>query len=251
MDQARQPGEYIDSMFRQLLEGLSLRMPSQCAVCHAWPAQPVCDDCVERFAQPVARCSTCAMPLASGTAQCGACIREPPPLDGCVAAVTYGYPWSRLVVDYKFRDRAGWAASLATVMRSAPWMEPALEAADIVVPMPLAPLRLRERGFNQALQLARHLAPEKTDATLLLRIRDTAPMTALHRAERIANVRHAFAVEPLRARVPAGKRLVLVDDVMTSGASLHAAARVLRAAGAVHITALVLARADLAAGSHA
>ena len=234
-------------MFRKLLEGLSHRMPSQCAVCHAWPARPVCDDCVERFAQPVARCITCAMPLASGTPQCGACVRDPPPLDACVAAVAYAYPWSRLVVDYKFHHRAGWAASLATVMRSAPWVEPALEAADAVVPMPLSPTRLRERGFNQALQLARHLAPEKTDATLLLRIRDTAPQTALHRAERIANVRHAFAVEPLRASEPAGKRLVLVDDVMTSGASLHAAARALREAGADHVTALVLARADLAA----
>ena len=245
MDRARRSGEYIDSMFRKLLQDLSRRMASQCAVCHAWPTQPVCDECVERFAQPVARCSTCAMPLASGTTQCGACVREPPPLDACVAAVPYSYPWSRLVVEFKFQDRPGWAASLAMLMRSAPWVEPALEAADIVVPMPLSPQRLRERGFNQALQLARHLAPDKTDAALLLRIRHAPTQTDLHRAQRVANMRHAFAIEPLRAQVLPGKRLVLVDDVMTSGASLHSAARALRQAGAAHVTALVLARADL------
>ena len=233
-------------MFRQLLQGLLHRTPSQCAVCHAWPTQPLCDACVERFAQPVARCGTCALPLASGTVQCGACVREPPPLDRCVAAVGYDYPWSRLIVEFKFHERAGWAASLAMLMRSAPWVEPALEEADIVIPMPLSPARLRARGFNQALLLARHLAPSKTDPRLLLRIRDTAPQSALGRSERLANVRHAFAVEPLRASLAAGKRLVLVDDVMTSGASLYAAAAVLRAAGAAHVTGLVLARADMA-----
>jgi ComF family protein len=233
-------------MFRQMLQRLLHHTPSQCAVCHTWPAQPVCDACVERFAQPVARCSTCAVPLAIGTAQCGACVRDPPPLDACVAAVGYEFPWSRLVVEFKFHSQPGWAASLATLMRSAPWVEPALDAADIVVPMPLSHARLQARGFNQALELARNLAPGKTDAALLLRIQDTAPQTALRRAERLANVRHAFALEPWRAAETAGKRLVLVDDVMTSGASLYAAARVLRAAGASHVTGLVLARADMA-----
>jgi ComF family protein len=186
------------------------------------------------------------MPLDSGTTQCGACVREPPPLDACVAAVAYEYPWSRLLVQFKFQAQPGWARSLALLMRSAPWAEPALEAADLVLPMPLSQMRLHERGFNQALELARHLAPGKTDAGLLLRIRHTAPQPSLHRAERLLNVQHAFAIEPMRASEPRGKRLLLVDDVMTSGASLHAAARVLRHGGAAQVTALVLARADLA-----
>jgi ComF family protein len=185
------------------------------------------------------------MPLASGTLQCGACVREPPPLDRCVAAVAYEFPWSRLLVRFKFHGQPGWARSLALLMRSAPWAEPVLEAADVVLPMPLSPARLRERGFNQALELARQLAPGKTDAGLLLRIRHTAPQPSLHRAERLRNVQHAFAVEPLRSGEPAGKRLLLVDDVMTSGASLHAAAQTLRQAGASQVSALVLARADL------
>lgn len=189
------------------------------------------------------------MPVVASQPQCGACIREPPPLDACVAAVPYAYPWAGLIVRFKFQSRPGLAVPLAAVMRHAPWVEPALEAADGVVPMPLSPQRLRSRGFNQALELARRLAPARADAALLLRIRDTAPQSALSRAQRLHNVRHAFAVEPARASALAGKRLVLVDDVMTSGASLHAAALALRQAGAAHVTAVVLARADLGAGS--
>ncbi len=233
-------------MFRQLLEGLPHRVPSQCAVCHAWPAQALCDACVEQFAQPQPRCRTCAQPVHGGATQCGACVREPPPLDACVAAVAYAYPWSRLVTEFKFRQQPGWAAAFALLMRSAPWVEPTLESADLLIPMPLADARLRERGFNQALVLCRQLAPAKTDATVLLRLHDTLPQTTLSRAERLANLRHAFAVDPLRTAAVAGRQLVLVDDVMTSGASLHGAARALRAAGAASVTALVLARAELA-----
>lgn len=166
-----------------------------------------------------------------------------------MAAVPYAYPWAGLIVRFKFQRRPGHAALLAAVMRHAPWVEPALERADKVLPMPLSAQRLRARGFNQALELARRLAPAKTDAALLLRIRDTAPQSALSRAQRLRNVRHAFAVEPARAAELSGQRLVLVDDVMTSGASLYAAAAALRQAGAAHVTALVLARADFGAGS--
>lgn len=232
-------------MFRQLLQNVPRHLPSQCAVCHAWPAQPVCEHCVERFAQPRPRCRTCALPLDTGTDRCGNCLRDPPPLDACVAAVSYDYPWSALVLDFKFHAQPGWADTLATLMRSTPWAEPALDAADMVLPMPLSPGRLRERGFNQALELARRLAPGKTDPSLLLRVRDTVPQTALDRSARQANVRHAFALEPLRAEALRGRQVLLVDDVMTSGASLHAAARVLRQGGAAGVCALVLARAEL------
>ncbi len=110
--------------------------------------------------------------------------------------------------------------------------------------MPLSVQRLRERGFNQALEIARRLAPAKTDAHTLLRIRDTAPQRSLDRAGRLLNVRGAFAVEPSRAARVVGRHVLLVDDVMTSGASLHAAAAALRQAGAVRVSALVLARTD-------
>lgn len=236
--------EYIETMFRALLHRISAHLPSQCAVCHAWPAQPVCEACVVRFAQPRLRCRTCALPLAAPVDQCGDCLLTPKPLDACVAAVGYEYPWSRLLVEFKFHARPGWAGSFATLLRSTPWVEPALERADLVLPMPLSVQRLRERGFNQALELARHLAPAKLRADVLLRIRDTPAQTTLGRAQRLRNVRHAFAVEPRFAPQLVGARVVLVDDVMTSGASLFSASSVLMEAGAGHITGMVMARAD-------
>ncbi|MEO7128669.1 MAG: ComF family protein [Rhodoferax sp.] len=235
-------------MFLDLLTRAMTAIPSQCMVCRAWPAQPVCEACVERFAQPIPRCRTCALPaprLEDGQLrQCGECMTSPPPLDACFAAVPYAYPWAGLVIDYKLNGNPGLSAVLATLLRSTPWVEPALERCDLVLPMPLSLPRLRERGFNQALELARHLSPRKTDATLLLRIRDTPSQRPLKRIERQRNVAGAFALEPLRAQRVRGQRVVLVDDVMTSGASLFAAARTLREAGAAHITALALARTD-------
>jgi len=231
-------------MFRALLDRLSTALPSQCAVCHAWPAAPVCEACVARFAQPQPRCQTCALPVAAGIERCGACLRQPPPLDACLAAVPYAYPWDDLITRYKFGPAPGWSAALALLLRSAPWVEPALEAADLLLPMPLSAPRLRQRGFNQALELARRLAPHKTRTDWLLRPRDTPPQSALPRHERLRNVRGAFAVDPLRQPEVQGRRVVLLDDVMTSGASLFAAAQTLREAGAAHITGLVLARTE-------
>lgn len=237
-------------MFSELLQRVSSqvsgRVPSQCAVCRAWPSQPVCEACVNRFAQPRLRCHTCALPLAArmldGITRCGVCIRHPPPLDRCLAAVSYEYPWADLIVQYKFGAQTGWSDTFAILLRSAPWVEPALDDADIVIPMPLAPKRLAERGFNQALELAKALAPAKTRARLLLRIQDGPAQSLLPRDQRLRNVKNAFAVDPLQAGQIQGKRVVLVDDVMTSGASLHAAATALRAAGAAHITGIVIAR---------
>lgn len=226
------------------LSALLARLPSQCAVCHAWPSRPVCDACVARFAPPASRCTTCALPVSPGVTRCAECLRRPPPLDACMAACSYVWPWPECIAAFKFRGEAGWAHPFATLLRSTPWVEPALDHSDLVLPMPLAAGRLRERGFNQALELARRLAPEKTDATLLLRTRDTTAQHDLPRAERLRNLRGAFALEPLRANAVRDRRIVLVDDVMTSGASIFAAADALRAGGAAHITAIVLARTD-------
>ncbi|RYF81191.1 MAG: ComF family protein [Comamonadaceae bacterium] len=217
-------------------------LPSQCAVCHTWPARPLCDACVSRFAQPVPRCRTCALRVPAGVTQCGECLRHPPALNSCLAACDYAWPWTQCIGRFKFEQQAGWAAPLAQLMHSVPWADQALDAADRVLPMPLFTRRLRERGFNQALELARRLAPGRCDATLLLRLRDTPAQAGLSRAQRLLNLRGAFALEPLRAQEVRGLRIVLVDDVMTTGASLSTAAQVLRDAGAAHITALVLAR---------
>jgi ComF family protein len=219
--------------------------PGRCAVCGAWPARPLCEGCEARFATPRHRCGRCALPLPEGMSTCGACLREPPPLAACFAAVDYAYPWSGLVARFKFAGEPGWAATLARRMHAVPGVAEELARADLVLPMPLARSRLAERGFNQALLLARQLAPARTDAQLLLRLRETGSQTALDRGARQRNVEGAFGVEPLRAREVRDRHVVLVDDVMTSGSSLHAAARALRQAGSGRVSAVVLARTDL------
>jgi len=231
-------------MLRALIDRMTTALPSQCAVCRAWPAQTLCEACVARFAQPRPRCRSCALPLPEGVKHCGACIKQTPPLDLCLAAVAYEYPWSGLIARYKFGASPGWSQALALLMRSTPWAEPALDAADLVLPMPLSFERLRRRGFNQALELARHLAPGKTRNDVLLRARDTPAQSALPRAARLRNVQGAFVVAPGQEAGLRGRRILLVDDVMTSGATLFAAARVLRDAGVAHITGLVLARTE-------
>ena len=218
--------------------------PSRCAVCGAWPARPLCDGCVVSFARPRHRCVRCALPLPDGVSTCGACLREPPPLDACFAAVDYAYPWSGLVQRFKFSAEPGWAQALAELMARLPGLQTELAAANLLLPIPLAPRRLAERGYNQALLLARQLDRSRVETQLLLRLRETGSQTALDRRARQANVDDAFGLEPLRAEEVRGAAVLLVDDVMTSGASLHAAARVLRQAGARRVSAVVLARTE-------
>src|SRR4051812_26979094 len=98
--------EYIEAMFREFVAGLASTLPGQCAVCRAWPAAPVCEGCVARFAQPLDRCRRCALPVPPGVPECGRCLRSPPPLDACHAALPYAYPWSALIAQYKFAGQA-------------------------------------------------------------------------------------------------------------------------------------------------
>ena len=247
--------QYIDFMvlqwFRGLFSGtptlgLGGWLPSRCAICRSWPSAPVCETCIAHHAQPARRCQRCALPLPSGSL-CGDCLKNPPPLDACLCATGYAWPWTDLIAQFKFQAQPGWARSLAMLMRSGDGVEDALDAADWVLPIPLSRERLAERGYNQSWLLAKHLCRGKAQAQLLLRTRDTPSQRTLPRRERLANLEGAFAVDPLRAHELRGKRVVLLDDVMTSGASLHTAARVLRQAGVQHIAAVVLARTEASA----
>ena len=215
---------------------------SVCAVCHAWPAEPICSPCVERFAQPIARCPRCTLP--GETTPCPVCTQHPPPWDHGLCAVAYAYPWDSCLARLKFEGDSAMGRSLAHVMRHAPGIELALEMAQWVVPMPLSCVRLRERGFNQALVLSRHLAKRKTLGQALLRIKDTVRQASLPKAQRLHNVVGTMVVNPRHANALNQCSVVLIDDVMTTGSSLHAAALALRQVGVRHITAMVFARTD-------
>ena len=117
--------------------------------------------------------------------------------------------------------------------------------ADSVIAMPLSASRLRERGFNQSFELAKHLAQQKADGRTLLRLEHSIHQVGASRAERLAQAYNTFWIAPLRIPELRGKRVVLVDDVMTTGATMFEAARTLRQAGVAHITGLVFARAQL------
>lgn len=251
--------EYIDTVPQQLplrLTQAALRLlpllASQCAVCHSWPARRVCAPCTARFAQTVPRCRTCALAVSGGLLQCAACVRQPPPLHAAYAGVSYGFPWSELIASYKFGADAAWASVFGELLLQTPGLTAhlaGLQADDWLIPMPLSAQRLQSRGYNQAWQLVKALrdrseTPARCDASLLLRIKDTQPQARLERQARLQNVKGAFVVEPLRVAGLEGRHVVLVDDVMTSGASLFGAAQALRDAGAAGVTGVVFARTE-------
>jgi ComF family protein len=151
---------------------------------------------------------------------------------------------------YKFDSQTGWANFMANTLLAQPAVRDFLSELtpdDWLLPLPLSAERLAWRGFNQAWELTRTLQRQSAcrataDTSLLLRIRHTRPQSELKRSARLDNLRGAFAVEPLRIAELADRRVVLIDDVMTSGASLLTAASVLRQAGASHVSAVVLTR---------
>jgi ComF family protein len=179
-----------------------------------------------------------------GGGPCGRCLRQPPPWSSAITALDYAYPWDRLLAALKFRDGLDllpWAShTLATAVRMQP-----LPAVDLLVPVPLATARLRERGYNQAWELARGVARElalTTRADLLERLIDTPHQIALPRDQRAANMRGAFGVTAAARTTLPGRRVALIDDVLTTGATLAEASRTLLTAGAVAVQVWVLAR---------
>ncbi len=219
--------------------------PSLCAVCHGWGTQRVCADCVQRFAPVVPRCTGCALQVPAGVTRCGACLADPLPFERSVAAVDYAYPWDSLITHFKFHGALDLAPALAHRLADAVSRSDAQPQPPLLLPVPLSDARLRERGYNQAWELARRVAHRlrcPADARLLLRVRDTPHQLAFPPAERAGNVRAAFAVEPRRSAELRGRSVALIDDVMTTGATAAEIARVLLQAGAAQVQVWAVAR---------
>jgi ComF family protein len=233
-------------LFSRLLDALATT-PSQCAVCHDWGTQRVCALCVVRFAPLLPRCGRCAIEVPAGTGLCGACLTDPPPFERTLAAVDYAHPWDGLITQFKFHSALDLAPALTQRLLDT-FHRGSDPGPALLLPIPLSTARLRERGYNQAWELARRLAHAldcQADANLLLRVRDTAHQLALAPDKRAGNVRAAFAIEPRRRTDLSGKTVTLVDDVMTTGATVSEAARVLLQAGAAQVHVWVVARTPL------
>jgi ComF family protein len=221
-----------------------LRLPGQCEVCRAWGTGSLCADCIERFARPRPRCQRCALAVTDGTPRCGACLHNPPPFERCHCVADYGFPWDRLITSCKFNGRVELAALLAHRLGVA-LAEAGAERPDLIVPVPLAPRRLAERGYNQAWEIARRRAraagvPARCD--VLQRVLDAAHQADLPRAQRLVNLRAAFVVPAHRRALLAGRRVALVDDVLTTGATAREATLALQRAGASAVDVWVVAR---------
>jgi len=195
----------------------------------------LCAACVAELPTLVEHCPQCALPSPAG-AVCGSCLERPPHYDRTLALWRYEFPCDRLVQALKYRARLALAGFFARSVASRP-----LPEVDLIVPMPLHPKRLAERGFNQALEIARGLARHlgrPIEPRGVLRVKDTPPQTRLPYEERAKNVRGAF----LCKLDLSGASVAVVDDVMTTGATLNELARALKRAGAARVENFVIAR---------
>lgn len=247
-----------------------LRLPSplpawlpwrpRCLGCgeHGPPGRDLCQSCEAALPRIRIACVTCGLPLsasaagadadaddasAAGDLHCNSCRRTPPPLTRVVAPFLYAPPFDRWLPRFKFHRDLAAGRLLSQLMIEACADAP---RPDAIIPIPLHRTRLRSRGYDQALELAKPLAeglsiPLRGD--LLTRRRATSAQSSLHAVDRRRNLRGAFAIAQAAGRFRLPAHVALVDDVMTTGATLHAAAQALKDAGVVRIDAWTCARA--------
>lgn len=232
---------------KRLLGGLlDLVFPPRCVSCHR-PGAWLCPSClalVERIRPPI--CPLCGEEAGQGERACPRRHHHPQPLDGLRSAAWYVGPLRMAIHHYKYRGLQALADPLSAILIEAwhQWSVP----ADLLLPVPLHPRRLRERGFNQATVLAQRLGKAcgiTVDAASLQRTRHTRPQVGLSAQERLTNVENAFAYHGPSLQ---GCAVCLIDDICTTGATLQACAPALRQAGARSVWAVTLARPRWEAG---
>lgn len=244
-----------------------------CRSCHRWQGALLCQHCIAPTLQPQARCQRCAInlprPHPADASLCQQCEDHPPFFDHAVAALDYSAPWQQLIAALKFKEDPALAKPLAHLLaqqvlhrwalRQAP-SDVALRrnqphrtnphrlragAPTLLVPVPLSAQRLRERGYNQAALVAGHLSKAlhlPMNPRLLVRQRDTSRLMSLDADARQRHIRGAFGVQPGLARQIEGRHVAIVDDVLTTGATVNELARTLWAAGAKEVSVWVVAR---------
>ena len=205
-----------------------------CFLCRGAARDLLCAECDADLPRlDFALCPRCAL-ASPGGAICGRCLSTSPRYDATRAVLAYEFPADALVHALKFRGELALAPWLASLL--GPRIQE--DRVDHVVPVPLSRRRLRDRGYNQSVEIARHLRKNLLDVALCERTREVRPQIELPYDERQSNVRGAFRC----TRSLVGARIAVVDDVMTTGATLNEIARTLKAAGAVHVVNWVVAR---------
>ena len=213
-------------------------LAQDCLLCQAASGERIlCEACESELPTTASACPRCAL-AGPGDAECGACIADPPHYDASCAAFIYAYPVDALIQALKYGGQLALAGLFAHKLHQ---RLGTIAGVDLIVPLPLHPARLAERGFNQAAEIAKNLAGLSgipMNARLARRVRDTAPQTALPWRERAANMRQAFSCE----QDLKGLRVAVVDDVMTTGATLDEFAGTLKRSGAARVENWVVAR---------
>lgn len=237
---------------QQLMTCAVSALPSFCALCSARGSAAICPNCRTKFfsGKPL-RCSRCAETLPGmtdgGLAVCGNCLRRAPAFDATVVAVDYAPPVDQLVLSLKFGANLALAPLFARLLLDALLDNEASRIAmpTVLTAVPLGPQRLAERGFNQALEIAKPLARSlgiPLYPRLASRVRETGAQSMLHPDERRKNVRHAFSIPNAAIERIKGQHIGIVDDVITTGETLNELAATFKRFGAARITSLVFAR---------
>jgi ComF family protein len=228
---------------------LDIIFPPRCLLCHSLVSEigALCASCWQKmtFNTPP-HCAICSEPFpyeAGEAALCGNCIAKPPSFAKLHTVFHYDEHSKTLIHNLKYGDKTHTARYFGT------WMarvgQPSLAQADMLVPVPLHKFRLLRRHFNQAALLAREIgciSGVPVYPQLLLRTRHTPPQAGLSSKERIRNVRGVFKLHPNYATLVKDKHIILIDDVMTTGATLSACAKIVLKAGASKVSILTLAK---------
>ena len=200
----------------------------------------VCRPCLAELPwHPKASCPQCG--LSSDGNVCGSCLNSPPDFDATKAVFLYAFPINAMMQRYKYGNNLNLGDTFGEFLVEKINAEDCLKNIDLIIPMPMHPRRLKERGFNQALEIAKVLckkSKEKLDYKSVERRTLTPPQASLPLKERVKNIKGAFKVNADFT----GKRIAIIDDVMTTGASLNELAKTLKKAGAGHVECWVIAR---------
>ena len=224
-------------------------LPPQCVLCHGRgqpPTLDLCAACEDDLPVHPRPCLRCALPAGRGPdfSECARCRADPPPYDRCHAAFRYGFPLDGLVQGLKYDGQLANARVLGTLLGRSVQRAALHLDVDVLVPVPLHPDKLAERGFNQSIEIARWVAREvgrPCDCASLRRTRATRPQVGLPLAERLENLQQAFAVtDSLR-----GRRVALLDDVVTTGSTVRECAWALRRAEVATVDVWCVARTPM------